>query len=444
MEAREQRGLIIAALCQLNRQDGMWLVPSQSGTGKTYSVNLGQKTCTCPDHADTGSKCKHIYAVEFVLRRELNADGTITETRSMTLTTTEKKPTVKRDWPLYDYAQITEKNRFLTLLAELCKGAAEPKRAKTGRPPAPMADMVFACAYKVYSTFGSRRFGCDLAQAHKDGHLSFLMHPVTICSFMQEAEMTPVLEELIVQSSLPLVQVEDILGVDSTGFSVSQYDRWVDDRNMPRTKQRYMKAHAMMGMRTHIVTAVRVLDQNSADCPQFEPLLEKTKRYYPIKTVVADKAYLSHAHFNLVAGYGGAAFLQFKVNSTPGLMGSVWEKMFLRYRLCNDIYRKVYNQRSNAEAVFSAIKRKHMGRVRSTNEVAKKNDILCKFLVHNICQVHQSHIVLGIEPEFFAMAERPVEPPPPPPPNFMDFLKEEEEQPPVRPTQNHDVNYDIY
>src|ERR1700737_915367 len=41
MDAREQRGLIIAATCRLHRNDdGTWLVPSQSnGDGGTYRDN---------------------------------------------------------------------------------------------------------------------------------------------------------------------------------------------------------------------------------------------------------------------------------------------------------------------------------------------------------------------------------------------------------------------
>jgi hypothetical protein len=30
-----------------------------------------------------------------------------------------------------------------------------------------------------------------------------------------------------------------------------------------------------------------------------------------------------------------------------------------------------------------------------------KNEVLCKFLCHNICVVHQSHIELGIAPVFW-------------------------------------------
>ena len=50
MNAREQRGLVIAAMCRLNRaNDGTWLVPSQSATDKIYRVNLESKKCNCPD-----------------------------------------------------------------------------------------------------------------------------------------------------------------------------------------------------------------------------------------------------------------------------------------------------------------------------------------------------------------------------------------------------------
>ena len=48
MNAREERGLVIAALCKLNRTKDGWLVPSQSSGERTYDVNPADQTCTCP------------------------------------------------------------------------------------------------------------------------------------------------------------------------------------------------------------------------------------------------------------------------------------------------------------------------------------------------------------------------------------------------------------
>ena len=102
MEGREQRGLVIAALAKIAQQNGVWIVPSQTSKEKVYVVNLRLGTCSCPDHQETGFKCKHQFAVEFTVRREHNADGTITETKSLTFTE-EKKYT--QDWPAYNRSE---------------------------------------------------------------------------------------------------------------------------------------------------------------------------------------------------------------------------------------------------------------------------------------------------------------------------------------------------
>src|SRR5260370_42231433 len=154
METREQRGIIIAALCKLAQQEGRWIVPSQSGE-KNYVVDPEQHTCTCPDHQETGFKCKHQWAVEFTLKRERLADGTIVE--QQTFTFTEKK-TYTQNWPAYNEAQTTEKRRFQVLLADLCRGIPEPERHGNGRKPVPISDRLFNVCFKGYSTLRSRRF----------------------------------------------------------------------------------------------------------------------------------------------------------------------------------------------------------------------------------------------------------------------------------------------
>ena len=113
-------------MCQLNTTLECWLVPSQSGE-KIDKVDLMAQTCTCPDHAEAGHKCKHLYAVEFTIQREMLPDGTLIETK--TLTFTEKK-VYKQDWPKYNDAQQNEKKRFLTLLFDLTRGVPNPERDK--------------------------------------------------------------------------------------------------------------------------------------------------------------------------------------------------------------------------------------------------------------------------------------------------------------------------
>src|ERR1051326_600322 len=117
LDPRDQRALMIAAVCRIDRQGGHWVVPSQSGSGKKYEVSMdGDGTCTCPDHQEAGYVCKHIRAVKIVLRRELGLDGTVTETTELTVV---QRTTYKQNWPKYNAAQTTEKKRFQVILHDL-------------------------------------------------------------------------------------------------------------------------------------------------------------------------------------------------------------------------------------------------------------------------------------------------------------------------------------
>ena len=124
MNAREERGLVIAALCKLNKTADCWLVPSQSSE-LIYRVNVEKQTCTCPDHQEAGFKCKHLYAVEFTIKREVHPDGSVTDTKTLTFT---EKIVYKQDWPAYNHAQSIEKDRLQELLFDLCQGVPEPER----------------------------------------------------------------------------------------------------------------------------------------------------------------------------------------------------------------------------------------------------------------------------------------------------------------------------
>jgi transposase len=400
MDARQQRGMTIAASCKLVQKGRVWLVPSQSGSAKyTVCPDMDAPYCSCPDHEETGKPCKHIYAVRVTMQRETAKDGTVTET---TTTTVVERKTYKQDWPAYNIAQTEEKARFLRLLFDLCAGADEAPMNKGGRHRTPMGDMVFACCLKVYTTLSSRRFGTDLADATEKGYLCKKLHPVMVNAFLERDILTPVLKALIEQSALPLKAIETTFAPDSTGFSTSRFVRWFDEKyGRERSGRDWVKCHAICGTKTQIITAIEIGERASGDCPYFKPLVEKTAETFRIERVCADKAYLSNENLELVDRLGGTAFIPFKSNSTSGALGSLWEKMHLYYQLNREDFLKHYHARSCVESAFSMTKAKFRDSVRSTNDTAMKNEVLCKVLCHNICCVIQSQVELGVEPLFW-------------------------------------------
>jgi len=61
--------------------------------------------CNCPDCKHRQSKCKHIFAVEFYIRRQIDEKGRLTETKGV-------KVTYEQNWSAYNKAQTNEKVNF--------------------------------------------------------------------------------------------------------------------------------------------------------------------------------------------------------------------------------------------------------------------------------------------------------------------------------------------
>jgi transposase len=376
-------------------------VPSQTSREAVgYTVNLQAKSCTCPDHVEGGFVCKHYYAASIVHQRDVLPDGTVVETKTLTLT---EKKVYKQDWPAYNVAQATEKRRVRVLLRELCRNLPDRERSERRPGPKPhvVRDMVFAMAYKVYCGLSCRRFSTDLLEAHEMGFTTRPVPGVKVPGFFEDAYFTPILKELIVYSARPLRAVETAFAIDSSGFGSSRHERWYDQKyGVTRTRCVWVKTHVACGVKTNVVTAVRILDKDAADSPQFVPLVRETKRHFEIGEVSADKAYASVENFEEVAGCGGQAFIAFKSNAT-GAAGGMFEKAFHFFQFNQAEYMERYHQRSNVESTFSAIKRKFGASVASRTDAAMANEVLCKILCHNLTCLIQEQETLGIVPVFW-------------------------------------------
>jgi hypothetical protein len=329
MNARQYRGRDLATRLPITHDGNRWTVPSQSGK-PPYTVDFGGKTprCTCPDYELSGLKCKHIYAVEYAVRAEAARDmGAPVDEPPPPCP--PKKRTYKQDWPAYNAAQTNEKALFQSLLFALCRQIDEPCY-RFGRPRLPMREMLFAVAFKFYSTVSCRRFMCNLADAQVKGYLSRVPHFNSIFNYLELPEMTPVLRDLIAQTSLALKAVETTFAVDSSGFTTCQYVRWYDAKyGQEMERHDWLKVHLMCGVTTNIVTSVEVTGAYGSDSVQFAPLLETTARGFQIEHVVADKAYSSRANLGAVAQLGGTPFIPFKVNARArSREATLWDQMY--------------------------------------------------------------------------------------------------------------------
>jgi len=414
LNPREQRGRKIAATAKIKRNGNRWLVPSQSRRG-TYTVDQAgeQFYCSCPDYEMRRVTCKHIFAVQVSIQQEVTHTETVTRregaaVQTVTTTTkTVKRLTYRQEWPAYNRAQTTEKATLQALLHDLCQQIADPPQTK-GRPRLPLGDMVFAAAFKVYSTFSGRRFMTDLSEAQAKGHISRLPHYNSIFNYLEMPELTPLLRQMITVSSLPLKAIEVDFAVDSSGFSTCRFVTWYNARyGHDQDNHDWLKCHLMCGVKTNIVTSVEISGRHDHDAPYWPALVSATAQHFTLRDVTGDNAYSSKDNLEVAAQHGATPYVPYRYAAARGPQDSMWVKMFHYFQYRREEFLGHYHKRSNVESTFNMIKAKFGSALRSKTDTALVNELLCKVLCHNICCVIQSMHELGISPEFSALASVP-------------------------------------
>lgn len=402
---REQKGLEIAAKSKLQRSGDRWFVPSQTNGRTYYTVkpDTVKPHCSCPDFEVRQLRCKHLFAVEFVIQREFTYNEQ-TQTQTCTETVTVRK-TYSQEWSAYNQAQTHEKEKFLELLADLCKSIQEPEQGM-GRKRLPLGDVVFASAFKVYSRHSGRRFMSDLRDAHSKGFLTKPAHYNSISRYLENPSLTPLLKSLVEASALPLQSLESDFAVDSSGFSTSRFVQWHNAKytNHKLLESRdWIKVHLMCGVKTNVVTAVDVSDRFANDCPFFPGLVNTTGKHFTMQEVSADKAYLSGRNLQTVVMNHAQPYIPFKANSAHGgaRHSNIWKQMYHLFNFNSQRFMESYHKRSNAETTFSMIKAKFGDALRSKTRTAQINEALCKVLCHNICCLIQSVFEFGVDPAFW-------------------------------------------
>jgi transposase len=396
MDAREAKALELAATAKIEWRGTYWYVPSPSVKGG-YRVDYEATECTCEDYELRGELCKHALAVRLIKAR--NRGRPLPDGEPI-----PKRPTCPRDWSAYNLAQTTEKDWFLSLLADLCAGIPEPpKQPRRGRPAVRLADGLFAAVFKVYSGFSARRFTCDLEDAAIRGHVGRAIHFNSVLNVFESDATTPILLDLIARSAAPLREIETQFAIDSSGFCTARFTRWTDMKyGVTRQEHDWVKAHICCGTTTNVVTAVEILDRNANDAPQFPPLLKTTARTFTVEQIAADKAYTTATNYDAVGEVGGTLYTPFKKNST-GAAGELFGKAFHFFCLHRDEFLKHYHRRSMIESTFSMVKRKFGDSVRSKTDTAMRNEVLAKLVCHNVCCLISAIYELGINPDLIGL-----------------------------------------
>src|SRR3989338_9792193 len=279
IEIRKVKGLEIAKTSRISKVGNNWHVPSQSGQGFYIVQSNGfGATCTCPDYELRKCKCKHVFAVEFVVTKEVDNEGNVTITQTI-------RKTYSQNWSEYDKASINQKTLFMKLLKDITTNLSQDY--KFGRPNLPLSDMAYSSVMKVFTTFSLRRFMSDMQIAKEKGYVNATPCYASVGHFMQKKEVTPLLAQMVTITSSPLKSIEHDFAIDSTGFGTSIFQRWYSFKHGKEISSRkWIKCHFMTGVKSNIITSVKITSEFDNDSPELKALVNETAKNFKFWAVV--------------------------------------------------------------------------------------------------------------------------------------------------------------
>ena len=273
-----------------------------------------------------------------------------------------------------------------------------------GRPRLSIHESLFCAIQKVYSQLSSRRAHSLFQNAVEKKQIDHASHFNAPSKLLNNADVTPILHELVTLSALPVAGLETDFAVDSTGFRTTTFNEYCGMMHGQKNDHRWIKAHMATGVKTNIVTSIEITAENGSDSPQFKPLVDDTAKNFDIREISADRAYSSRDNLDAVGKIGGTAYIPFKKNATGKTLGSpLWKKMFHYFQLNRDEFMEHYHKRSNVESTNAAIKRKFGETLKSKNPIAQVNELLAKIIAYNLTVVIREMYENGIEPSFLRL-----------------------------------------
>ena len=314
-----------------------------------------------------------------------------------------RRLTYPQDWVSYNLAKTQERILAERILFELLDSiTVDEVKVKVGRPEASLRSRIYAMFIYTYCRHSSRRSISELRIAKDRKLISAVPHFNTVLNYFSNVSLTPILKRLVYLTALPLRNVERDFAVDSSGFSTSLFERWLNIRTQKIDRKRHWKkAHIIIGVKSNVIASVEVTDGTAADSSEFIRLVEQASSGFHIREVSADKAYLSRENFDSVAAIGAIPYIPFKSNTIRNSRGSrIWSLMFEYFLENKDRFLLSYHKRSNVETVFHMLKRNFGNSIKTRKDEAQINEILMKCLCHNLNVLVQESFELGLDLDF--------------------------------------------
>jgi len=443
IDSRELRAIALAETGGIKSLGaGVFQSPSQVNFGAFYQLEFFPETklisCSCPDYAARRQTyCKHGKA----LLRATKAAGysNLKEVPPGELPRVEvglyanfgnielyknsrRQPPVVIDFPTGPkertrrfHAYDAMETRVPQLCVELLKPHVKPRVQLRGGQKLLTHDRSFTVLHRTFVNKPLHYVARALAKQAEYGRIEWGPRPNAISEYIHDPEMTPILEACLARSARPVRHLEEIVCVDSSGYSTIWSGNYLDNDRGKRERMRaqWIKTHIISGAKTNIVSAIEVTwnkkgirsddeTEKTADVNHFVSLVKAMKQVgWKPKYAAADKAYLSDSNVDGALKLDVLAVIQMKVNSKRIGKTQAYKDLYDFVTDHPEAHQAIYRYRSKVESVFSSVKRTcgHYIWARGPRlpknateddylkvDVARYNEVLAKYIIHNLRQ----------------------------------------------------------
>ncbi len=285
----------------------------------------------------------------------------------------------------------TEKQRLLSIMNYFLEEIDLQEEQFQGRPRTPMKDILKCLIVMNYHGWSLRRAHSDIVQLYQLGFISCIPKRATLGKYLLEERTQEILEKLIVLSALPLADLNETLITDSTWYQ-KFINTCIAHKNKVRkidlaSHYKTRKLHVGMFKETKIICWAKGSGGHEHDSIFFEKMLTETiANGFRVKTLIADKGYVSKNSYALCQEYGiKECFIQMKDFYTGKRPGSqLWRDQLKKFKEKPEEWNEVYRYRSLIESLFSSWKRKHRNFIRNRISTSQNCELLLIALWHNL------------------------------------------------------------
>lgn len=308
----------------------------------------------------------------------------------------KKKKRILRDESLYNRIQ---KNEFLNFMDyveflrnKVCKSARMKKM------------ITCLLIWHKFPTLSSRRAESYLLFLRKFNVIKFSIPCFkTLVNYREDGALQKILDELIIESSKPLSKIEHDFGTDATGIKTKLFSTWYSLRIKKRIKKRdHITAHASMGVKSTIVTALNIETEQGKDNVILREHVNITHENFDVNEWSGDGMYWSKENCKKISSIGGTPYFKCKTGRTAwnGKQTGCpsWREMNTKFINEKEEYGKHYHKRSKLESGNHSKKALHGDKVYSKLKSARVNEETLRWINHNINVLNRAKHEWNINP----------------------------------------------